>query len=201
LSSPKSNIKTAQDLKNVPIAISQNTIIEFVTDMLLREQGVDQKDINKISVPKIPVRMQMVACGQLQAAVLPDPLGTLAEKQGGQVILDDTKITKNLTQTVIIISEKRISSDKESVRKLVDVYGEAGKAITDRPEQYRSLLIEKAKVPKPIQSTYTFPAFSQPQLPAAQDFDRVMNWMVEKKLLDKAYSYDELVDSTILTRG
>lgn len=198
LLSPKSTAKVPADLKNVPIAVSQNTIIEFVTDMLLRDAGLAQGEIKKVSIPKIPVRLQMLASGELQAAVLPDPLATLAEKQGAKVLLDDTKLTKNLTQTVILFSQSAISDNKEAIRKVVEIYGTAGKAMTDNPEKYRPLLIEKAKIPAPIKDTYKSPTFTKPQLPKVEDIDRVMNWMVEKKLLDKAYTYNELVDSNLL---
>lgn len=198
LLSPKSTAKVPADLKNVPIAVSQNTIIEFVTDMLLRDAGLAQGEIKKVSIPKIPVRLQMLASGELQAAVLPDPLATLAAKQGAKVLLDDTKLTKNLTQTVILFSQSAISDNKEAIRKVVEIYGTAGKAMTDNPEKYRPLLIEKAKIPAPIKDTYKSPTFTKPQLPKVEDIDRVMNWMVEKKLLDKAYTYNELVDSNLL---
>lgn len=198
LLSPKSTAKVPADLKNVPIAVSQNTIIEFVTDMLLRDAGLAQGEIKKVSIPKIPVRLQMLASGELQAAVLPDPLATLAEKQGAKVLLDDTKITKNLTQTVILFSQSAINDNKEAIRKVVEIYGTAGKAMTDNPDKYRPLLIEKAKIPEPIKENYTSPSFTKPQLPKEEDINRVMTWMVEKKLLDKPYTYNELVDSSLL---
>lgn len=198
LSAPSSKIRTAADLKNVPIAISDNSIIEFVTDQMAQEKGLKSAEIKKVSVPKIPIRMQMLASGQIQAAVLPDPLASLAEKQGAHVVLDDTKGTKNFTQTVILFRQESITNNKAAVRKLVAVYGEAGKALTDNLAQYKSLLIDKAKVPAPIKDSYKYPTFSKPQLPKEEDFNRVMNWMKEKKLLDQPYKYKDLVDSTLL---
>ncbi|HEX3032745.1 MAG TPA: metal ABC transporter substrate-binding protein, partial [Bacillota bacterium] len=90
------------------------------------------------------------------------------------------------------------SENKEGVRKVVELYGTAGKAMTDNPDKYRPILIEKAKIPGPIKDTYKSPTFTKPQLPKEDEVSRVMNWMVEKKLLDKAYTFDELVDSSLL---
>jgi len=198
LSSPGSKIKTAADLKNASVAISDNTIIEYVMDQLLKQADVPIKDVKKISVPKIPVRMQMLSNGQIQAAVLPDPMATLAEKQGAYVVMDDTKQEINLTQTVILFRQETIKNNKEAVRKVVNVYGKAGKALTDDASKYRALLIDKAKIPEPIKNTYKAPTFSPLELPKEEDVNRVMNWMVEKKLLDKAYSFKELVDNSLL---
>lgn len=198
LSAPNSKIKNASDLKNVQIAISDNSIIEFVTDQMLKDSGFKNSEIKKVAIPNMPVRMQMLASGQVQAATLPDPLATLAEKQGAHVILDDTKIKTNLTQTVILFRQDSIKTKKEAIRSLIKVYGEAGQALTNSPDKYRQLLIDKAKVPAPIKDSYKSPTFTKPQLPKEADLDRVMKWMLEKKLLTKAYKYNDLVDNSLL---
>ncbi len=70
LSAPGSGLRSASDLAGVPIGISKNTIIEYVTDRLLAAEGLDQKKITKKSVPVIPERYQLLLQGQLKAATL-----------------------------------------------------------------------------------------------------------------------------------
>jgi len=41
------------------------------------------------------------------------------------------------------------------------------------------------------------PTFSKLQLPTEKEINGIMKWMVEKKLLPQAYSYQDLVDSNI----
>jgi NitT/TauT family transport system substrate-binding protein len=74
LAAPKSGITKPADLSGVPIGISVNTIIEYVTDRLLAESGLRPAQIVKKSVPVIPERYQLLLQGQLKAATLPDPL-------------------------------------------------------------------------------------------------------------------------------
>lgn len=198
LGSPKSNFKSAKDLANVKIAISENTIIEYITDKLLINNGLKPEQIQKLSVPKMPIRLQMLINNQVQAALLPDPLASLAEKQGARVIIDDTKSNINVSQVVLLFRKDSIDTKNGSIKKLISVYGKAGEELTKNPDKYRSLLTEKAKIPAPIKDTYKSPTFSVPQAPSENDIKSVVDWMVEKKLLEKPYSYSDLVDTSLI---
>lgn len=198
LASPASTAKTVADLKNKPIAISENTIIEFMTDEIFKLNNIQAGEIKKISIPPIPVRLEALTHNKVDGAVLPDPLATLAAKQGAKVIFDDTNTNINLSQTVILFSKKAVAENSPALKKLLKIYETAGKALTTNPEAYRSLAVEKARVPKPIAATYKLPTFSSLQLPPQDEFNRVMDWMVARKLLDKPFTYNELVDGSLI---
>ena len=198
LGSPNSNFKNAKDLANVKIAVSENTIIEYVTDTLLTKQGLKKEEIQKISIPKIPIRVQMLTSNQVRAALLPDPMASLAEQQGAKVILDDTKSEINISQVVLLFRKDSIDQKRDSIKQLIKLYDQAGRRLTADPAKYRPLLIEKAKIPPQIKDTYKSPSFSPPQYPTEQDVTNVVSWMVDKKLLEKPYGYDELVDKTLI---
>lgn len=197
LAAPKGRVKTVIDLKNTPVAISENSIIEYVTDNLLLAGGLKKEEIKKVAISSIPARMEALSSGQVEAAVLPDPLATLAEKNGARLIADDTKI--NLSQTVLLFRKQVIDENKAAVMKVVKIYGQAGRELTANPDKYRPLFIEKARVPAPIKDTYKSPVFSPFQAPTIDDVAKVMNWMVEKKLLKKPFNYDEIVDGSLIS--
>jgi len=197
LGSPNSGIKSAKDLVGVKIGISENTIIEYVTDKLLEQNGVKPDQVQKLNIPKLPMRLQMLGSDQLQAALLPDPLATLAEHQGAKVIIDDTKSAENVSQVVLLFRKDAIDSKREAIKKLIEVYDTAGKNFSENPDKYRQLLIEKARIPEPIKDSYKAPVFSRPQLPTEQEVDDVVEWMVNKKLLKAPYKYEELVDASL----
>ena len=67
LASPKSGLKSPPDLAGIPIGVSMNTIIEYVTDRMLTEKGLLRKQIVMTSVPVIPERYQLLMQGQLKA--------------------------------------------------------------------------------------------------------------------------------------
>ena len=70
---PKSGINTLADLKGKKVALSSNTVIEFATDQVLAKAKLEPTDITKVEVQKIPLRLEMVAKGEVDAAILPQP--------------------------------------------------------------------------------------------------------------------------------
>lgn len=198
LSSPNSGINSPQQLAGGTIGISQNTIIEFLTDQLLDYYGVARDQVEKQQIPQIPVRMEALLADQISAALLPDPLATLAEYQGGHVVADVTTIDINLPKTVLLFREDSIASKRDAIAKVIAIYEEAGQMLTNNPESFRELFIEKARVPKPIQDFYQPPTFSPLQLPGQAEFDRVMSWMVEKDLISEPFKYQELVTNEFI---
>lgn len=196
LSSPKSTIKDVTGLKGATLGISQNSIIDYVSDQMLSDKGVPLDAVKKMSIPKMPVRVDMLLSDQINAACLPDPLASLAQAKGAHLIIDDTY--RNISQTVLLFRTKSIEENPEGIKAVVRVYGTAGQALTKNPDQYRTLFLEKAQIPSDLKESYNTPTFSKLQLPTEEEVNSVMKWMVDKKLISKAYSYQELVDSSLL---
>jgi len=198
LSSPNSKILTPEQVKGASVGISENTIIEYVLDQLLTIAGVDSSGINKEAIPRIPERLELLLNDQIDTAVLPDPLASLAEAEGAHVILDDTKTQENISQVVLMFSENSVNNNSDNIAKILEAYNKAVQEFNDNPEQYRDLFIEKARVPKPIQDIYQPPKFSPAQVPKEADINRLFSWMKEKDLIDDSVRYSDLIDSRFL---
>lgn len=196
LAAPGLGIERLDQLRGTEIAVSQNSIIEYVTDQLLLQQGFLPEEIKKTVIPKIPVRVEMLLNNQIKAATLPDPMAAYAVFKGAKVILDDTEF--NISQAVLIFRKEVLESQEDNVSRLMRAYKRAVLEINAAPESYRALFVEKAGVPEPIKDTYQVAHFSPPAIPTREQFDRVINWMLEKGLLQKALSYDHLVNGGFL---
>ncbi len=197
LASPDSKITKLSDLKNVPIGGTENTIIHYVLDNMLTQAGFNENEIKITSVPKMPVRLEMLLNNQIQAAVFTEPLASLGQLQGARKIADDTE--NNISQTVILFRQADIESHAKEVTAVLKAYQEAGQAINNTPDQYRELILEKAKVPDALKSTYKIPTFSKLQLPTEDQISKVMQWMVSKQLLPQAYSYQDMVNKDLIS--
>ena len=199
LSSPKSGIVKPDQLKDVPVAVSTNSIIEYVTDSLLTGQGFQPGEIKKEAIPKIPVRLNLLLENKIKAACLPDPLAALAESKGANLVIDDTAF--NLSQTVIYFRSNFLDQDPKAVTKFLKAYGRAAQDINNSPDSYRNLLVEKARVPQealPVFKTDHYPA---PQMPDQKQVERVIDWMMAKGLLKQPYRYSDLVRTDLLPVG
>lgn len=195
---PGSPIASPQGLKGATLGISENTIIEYVADRMLELSGVNPGEVQKVAVPQIPERLQLLLAGRLEAAVLPDPFATLAEQKGCRVLLDDSKMGTNLSQSVIIFREDSLKAKGQSVKKLLQIYNEAARMVSENPGKYYDLFLEKARIPGELKGVYLTPKYSPAQLPGRGEVEEVQRWMMAKGLLPQPYSYEELVDGSYL---
>lgn len=191
IAAPGSSINTLQDLRGKSIGISHNSIIEYITDSLLRDAGLDPTEVNKTSVPKIPLRMEMLFNNQIDAITVPDPMLTFAEFKGGKVIAQDTE--RNLSQAVILFDQKTLDQKKDTVAGFYRAYAKAVADLNNHPEEYKQLMVENVNIPEPIAKDYSLQHYPAPQVPSEQDVNNILQWMKEKDLLKQDLKYTDLV--------
>lgn len=191
VASPKSGIESIEDLKGKSIGISNNSIIEYITDRLLDSSNIDKEDVNKTAIPKIPVRLEMLVNDQIDAANIPEPLVTFAELQGAKVVLDDTS-NDNLSNAVLVLTNSGLEKRTEGFFR---AYAKAIKDINADPSKYKETLVNNINIPKPVIQKYEVPTYPELQLPAEKDVNDVIDWLNGKGLIKKDLNYKDLTQS------
>ncbi len=199
LASPKSNIATPADLKAVPIGISNNTIIEYLTDRILTFEGLTTDEIAKIEVGAITVRFEQLMNGNIQAAVLPDPLAQGAIAAGAKLVVDDTRYA-NLSQSVLVFQASALQSKPGTVRKFLSAWEQAVKEVNANPDKYRAVLMEQGRVPQSIQNSYKMPPFPERGVPSEGEVADVTAWLKAKGLVSRDIPYTDMVDASFLPK-
>ena len=197
LAAPGSKLTAPADLKGIPIGVSKNTIIEYVTDRLMVAGGLTPDEISKKSVPVIPERYQLLLQRQLKAATLPDPLAKSAIEAGAEAVIDDSAHPQ-YSVSVLSFHLDAIETKPHAVRQFLKAWNQAAQNINANPESFRSLLLQKIRVPKNIQQTYRIPPFPLREVPSAEQWTDVMNWMVSKGILAAPIPYKESVTGSFL---
>lgn len=193
LASPKNGPKTMAEAAKAGVGTSSNTIQEYVLDGMMREAGVATDTVKKVEVKKVPERFAVLMGGKLAAAALPEPLLSLGEKQGAKLLADDTK-GENLSQTVLVVSEKFEGSKggAEAVDKLLNVWDEAVGVVNADPNSFRATLVDKARLPEPLKDSYEVQTYPTAQEPTQAEVDAVLAWMRGKQLLKKDVTFQDL---------
>lgn len=199
LASPNSAIAGPADLKGVPIGISNNTIIEYLTDRILTAEGLRPEEIAKIEVGAITVRFEQLMSGNIQAAVLPDPLAQGAIAAGARLVVDDSAYA-SLSQSVLVFTAEALKAKPATVKKFIIAWEKAVAELNANPAKYRSVLIEQGRVPAAIQDSYQMPPFPGRGVPSAAEVADVAAWLKEKGLVARDLAYTDLVDTTFLPK-
>ena len=168
------------------------TIIEYVTDRLLEDQGFRPEEIKKIDVKKMPIRMQMLLSGAVQAATLPEPLASIAAGKGARVLITDGSSRESLSQTVIVFRSRVLNDRKPEVARFFRAYGRSIEAINRDPEKYRSLFVEIGRIPPFLAEKYTIPVYPLPAPFSKTLYDPIIEWLTAKNLVD-SIAYGSMV--------
>ena len=189
-------ISSAADLHGKDIAISRNTIIEYVTDEILAVNGMTEQDVSKVVIPQIPVRLEMLQSGNLAAAVLPEPMASVAVASGSRYVTGSGDL--GINPGVIVFTDSSINEKAQSIRAMYRAYDKAVKYLNDTPRaEYIDLVMEKSGFPAPARDALDLKPYRSAGLPAEKDVEEAVRW-VKSKELGGDYSYDDLV-SKLLT--
>ena len=191
-----SGISTIEDLRGVPVAVGNNTVIHYICEKLMFSAGFGEDEIKTQNIPDLGLRLEALLGSKIQAAILPDPLASLAVLQGAGIIADDTRADENLSQSVVLFSRSAIDSNEDEVQMVMDAYFEAMVFINENPDTaaVRNALFEFCRIPESMRNLYSTPSYTPRALPDALSLADVLEWMVNKGLLDTVISYNEMVD-------
>ena len=104
-----SSLTSAEDLAGARIGISEKTVVQYVTDLMLISAGVNPADVEYVNIPKIRERKDMLAAGEIDAATLPQPSYNLSEQAGAQVLIDDSVldyVPEAISFLTVVLEEK-----------------------------------------------------------------------------------------------
>ncbi|MEN6392160.1 MAG: MetQ/NlpA family ABC transporter substrate-binding protein [Syntrophomonas sp.] len=189
-------ISSLADLKGKSVGLSSNTIMEYTVDRMIATAGLNPEDIQKVAIPQLPNRLEMLNGGKIQACILPDPLAGLAVK-GGARVLYSTDQTGTLVGA-IAFTEKCLKENPDQIKAVFRAYNDAVAYLQNEPPaSYIDYVIQQQGFAAETRDILKLPAYkAEPSTEAA--FNDVVQWMKAKNLIKGSYDYNTLVDKTIL---
>lgn len=177
VTAPGIQAKSLTELEGKSIAIARQTIVDFLTDVFFDESGLPRDFMERKDIRKIPVRLQMLLAGQVDAALFPEPLLSTAEQAGGIVVMDD----RSLRMPLAVIAFAEHAATPENVRAFRTAFTRAAAAINANPERWRDLMVELRLIPPQLRDSYTIPVFDLERVPHAvpteELFLRYVDWL------------------------
>ena len=186
------NVTSPKDLTGKDVAVSKNTIIEYVTDQISVSQSMKEDSINKVVIPQIPTRLEMLQNGKLAAATLPEPMGSIAVANGCKFITDSEQL--GINPGVMMFTAKCVDNKKAELQAFYRAYNKAVKYLNEHPQdEYMDLIIEKSGFPAIAKTALKLPKYREAGLPQEKDVVDCIKWMNSKGLIKQEFSYNDLV--------
>lgn len=190
--SGQSGVTQLQQLEGKQIAISKNTIIEYACDVMLASAGVDIGKVRKVSIPQVPVRLQLLASDRVDGACLPDPLATGAEVSGGRTLIDSYDV--HISPSVMVFRRESLNRHREDWRKIVAACDTAADWLNTKGSAYWRHVYDEMGFPRMTWEAIKLPTYRPSHPPSREDFTSVWEWMHARGLVKRQWSYDEVVD-------
>lgn len=168
------------------IGISENTVIEYLADQFGEGYPMD-----KVSIPQVPVRMEMLGSKKIPLACLTDAMAWPLLSRGFQIVRDQQD--SGLDPAILAFSQEFLDRSEKRLDEFKKEWNRAVEKINENPEEYRALLMEHARIPEIEGFPYPVPEYRPILLPGEDQVDSVISWYDDKFGLNREVGYGEMM--------
>lgn len=201
LASPQSSAASLTDLRGKAVAISENTIIDYLTDYLFAKQGLDKGkgDFSTQAIPDIPTRLGALRAGKVDAALLPEPLASAAISDSAKLVGSD-KGTDLGAESVLIFNKQFAAKNPDAVSRFLAAYYKVTADINSNFDPYRKVMVAEKLINPTLASKFEPVTFASPRVPTAAEIKAVSDWAKKKGIISNDLDYAKIVDASFLPK-
>ncbi len=181
--SPRKNINSIEELQGKTVAVGKDTIVDFLLTQFLTSRNLPDTYIERQDIRSIAMRLQLLMAGQLDTALLPEPLVSTLEARGAKVLLDDT----NLRMPLAVISFAKQKLTKEMYTQFRQALNDSADLINEYPEKYKETMLKYKLLSVDAKNAYSMLNFDKKNtpcyLPTEQELNLYFTWLYDRKLV------------------
>ena len=178
-------------LRGKHIGLSSNTLIEYATERALVDATGKPFSYTRVEVQKIPIRLEMLRSGELDAAILPEPFASTGQALGLLAI----EVPRGLTQGITgLLFQNKALERSDDLRAFVAGYNEAVSFMQSHPRSvWIGALGKLLGITKQQAEQIQLPDYQPVTTPSPEALQPILSWMKEKKLVPQDYTAEGLI--------
>lgn len=181
-----------ENKKDVKVGMMEVSTVNYLADRSLE----GKYNVEKVYINEIPARLEMIGKGNLDMAVVPEPMASQGELNG----LKKELIENNdaFSPDVMVFTGDAIKNKEEALQLFHQAYNKAVDEIVKNDEEAREILINKLDLKPEIKDNIIMPQYHHARIPSKDYLQGVMEW--NEKVIGKKVnvSYEELVDESFV---
>ncbi|MGL6173366.1 MAG: ABC transporter substrate-binding protein [Cellulosilyticaceae bacterium] len=185
-------IASVADLVGKKVAISENTVIEYTLDKMLEANGIAISDVEKVAIPPMPTRLEMLNNGEVDAAIMPNPFSDAAIKAGGTMIekVDNTGVYISVTGFL----QEAIDTKAAEIKAYYNAYDQAVDYLnTTDISEYEDIIISTVGYPEEMKGNIALPTYRKNVLPPVEEIEEVLTWSKDKGILTREITAQDVI--------
>ncbi len=177
-----------RDSGAVKVGMMEVSVSNYLSDRSLE----GRYDVEKIYINEIPARLEMIGKGELDMAVIPEPMASMGELNG---------LTKQLIENpdafspdVMVFTGTAINDKASALQRFHDAYNKAIADIQKDDSEARALLVEVLKLEPEITEKILMPEYHLARVPDEAYLKTIMDW--NERVLGKKIElgYEDLIE-------
>jgi NitT/TauT family transport system substrate-binding protein len=190
-------ISTLADLQGNAIAVDPRSMEAYTVTRLLQAEGLDDDAINLVAGPPPAERPSALESSALALTVLNDPLATVAQHDGAINVIDDS-VHPQYGFSVYAFRRETTEQNRAAVAATLRALARAVGDINSEKRSYYPLLQERNIVPATVAGAVRLPDFPALAVPPASQWEDLLRWAQEQRLVNGPVPYQGSVDATFL---
>lgn len=187
-----SGIENLEDLKGKKMAISENTMIDYLSDYIAEENGVNSSEIEKIAIPAMPARLEALRNKQVDAAILPAPFNDTAVADGGKGLA--TIDNADIMISAIGFLQDQIDNNEEAIKAFFTGYNKAVEYMKNTDiKEYEDIVIKTVGYSEDTKGNIILPELNINYLPDAEKVQAVFNWSKNNGIISKDLKAEDVI--------
>lgn len=192
---PSSGIADAAEWPEEPNSVAtgllEDSIIYYTAVRMMQKAGRNPETLKIVPTLQIPVRVELLLAGDLEAAVLPEPVTRLATAGGARVVFDSSSLS--WTPGVVIATGRALREKPRELEALLRAYDRGVAAVNQNPDRYRQTIVEAAALPPATTGTMVLPTYRAAAVPRDEQVADVAEWMASEGLIEAFPTHEDIV--------
>lgn len=196
-------IRQLKHLNERMVAIDRLSQTDYWSDELMRLAGLDQAAIYRPQINDVRLRTAMLMEQLVDAALLPEPYATQAQKKGNRRIFEMSDSSLKMACLVMPAKLLRDSVRTKQVELFFAAYDKAVETLNGNDfnrDSLNCILRQQYEMPKDLADSIVLPNFHNAHLPKTADVDKAMLWLQERERVIKTGRRDNLICSKFVSK-
>lgn len=181
-----------KEKENIDIGMMEISVSNFLTEQFLS----DKYTLNKVFIPAIPARLEMVKSKKLDMAIIPEPLASIGELAGLEKRVYKNK--HDFTPEAMIFTKSAIKNKKEAIDRFHKAYNKAVIDINTNDNLARDILVEVLELKPEVKDLISLPEYHLARLFTKSYLNYVINWVERKQDIKIDISYQDMIEGQFI---
>jgi NitT/TauT family transport system substrate-binding protein len=195
LSSPNSKITKMEQLDRKQVSLVRNFILEYIMDQFATEYGFNYEIVE---IPSFSGRSEALMSEQIDGVVFTEPQAGMLVAQGAHLLGSSKEA--GIKGGALMFTNDTIANHPSAIKAFYQAYNKAIDYMNETGSSKYIDILSKYQFPDAISDYLTSldGTFQHASFIKEEQFDNIIEWSKNKKLISKSYTYVELTDFSFL---